>query len=269
MGGRAWEWQAGKGAGVALWRVAALEFPGVHAVFSARLGGCSPPPWEGLNLSPAVGDDPARVQENRLRFARAAEFGLEAVAGAQQVHGAAVAVVDRPGSAGPVDGLCTDRPGVVLTIAAADCVVVYLADSGGRAVGLCHAGWRGTAADVAGRSVRAMTASFGIHPGDLVAAISPAIGPCCYEVDGPVIRAMVESASWAGDVLRIRPGGHALLDLWAANRRRLLDAGVPAASIHVAGICTACHPDRLYSHRRDGGRTGRMQGALWLAEREG
>jgi len=259
-----WVWLPDGADGVALWRVATLEAAGAHAVFSARGGGCSPPPWESLNLGLAVGDDPDRVAENRRRFARAAGFSPDAAATAHQVHGAAVAVVIRPGAAGPADGLCTECPGVVLTIGAADCAVVYLVDTARRAVGLCHAGWRGTAADVVGRTVAAMAEAHGSRPEDLVAAISPSIGPCCYEVDEPVIRALRDAAPWADDVLRPGLAGHARLDLAGANRRRLRDAGVPPGSIHAAGVCTACHAEQLYSHRRDRGRTGRMQAALWL-----
>lgn len=257
-----WDWRPRQ----ALWRVATLEGRGAGAVFSARLGGCSPAPWDSLNLGLAVGDDPERVAANRRRFAAVAGFDPGAVAAVDQVHGTGVAVVRAPGPAGAADTLLTDCPGVVLTIGAADCAVVYLFDPLRRAIALCHAGWRGTAADAAGLAVAALGEACGTRPADVLAAISPCIGACCYEVDEPVVAALARSAPWAEAVLAPSPlAGRYRLDLAGANRRRLIDRGVPPAAIHSAGLCTACERQRLFSHRRDHGHTGRMQGALWLA----
>jgi len=258
-----WCWREAQGGGPPLWRVPALEATGAGAAFSSRLGGCSAAPYARCNLGLSVGDEPACVAENRRRFAVAAGFPPEATVRADQVHGSTALAVFAPGEAGAADGLCTDQPGLVLTIAVADCAVVYLLDPVVAAIGLCHAGWRGTVADVVGSTVARMARAFGTRPRDLVAAVSPAIGPCCYEVAAPVTAAMAGAAPWGASMLRPTRPGHALLDLWGANRRRLLDAGVPATAIHVAGVCTACHGERLYSHRRDRGRTGRMDAALW------
>lgn len=266
VGAGDWIWQAGAPGGVGLWRIPGLEASGAGAAFSSRLGGCSPFPWESLNLGLGVGDEAGRVALNRHRFASAAGFAEDAVARVHQVHGADVVLVVAPGFAGAGDGLCTDRPGVVLSIAVADCAAVYLMDAARAAVGLCHAGWRGIVADVVGRTIAVMQHAFGSRPEELVAAVSPCIGPCCYEVAEPVLGAVRAAVPWARQVLLDRPGGHAMFDLWAANRHRLLDAGIRADHIHAAGICTACRSDALYSHRRDQGRTGRMQAALWLPE---
>ena len=252
---RGWSWEpAGH------WRAAALEACGVRAAFSSRLGGVSAPPFASLNLGLSVGDDEEHVAVNRRRFAALAGFDPERVAVVRQVHGGAVRRAEAPGEVAVADGLCTDRPGLVLAISAADCAAVYLVDALRGAVGLCHAGWRGSAAGIAGRAVRVMAECFGSRPADLVAAVSPSIGPCCYEVAAPVLEA------FAGRPGVLRPGrpGHAQLDLWTANRLQLLEAGLGASRIHVAGICTSCQPELLFSHRRDGGRTGRMRAVLWI-----
>ncbi len=260
MGG--WDWQ--ERAGVGLWRIAPLQAAGARAAFSSRIGGVSAPPHATLNLGASVGDDPAAVEENRRRFAAAAGFDAAAVAYAAQVHGADVLTATRPGRTGTGDALCTDLPGLVLAIGVADCAAVYLFDPVRRAAALCHAGWRGTVADVAGCTVRELGRRYGCRPGDLLAAVSPCAGACCYQVDAPVIAALAAAAPWADEVLRPDGPGRARLDLAQANRQRLLDAGLDADRIHACAICTICEPVRLFSHRRDAGRTGRMHAALWI-----
>ncbi len=261
----AWSWEVRGGIG--FWRVASLEGAGCTAVFSARLGGVSAGPYASLNLGGGVGDETAAVAANRGRFARATGLPPATWASVRQVHGVGVARVEAPGAYGTADALISSAPGVCLTIAVADCCAVYLVDPVRRAVGLCHAGWRGTADGAAGATVAAMAAAYGTLPADLLAAISPSVGPCCYEVDAPVMRALQAGAPWSDEVLALDPArpGHARLDLWRANALRLRDAGVRAEGVSVAAICTACRPDVLFSHRRDRGRTGRMVAALALA----
>lgn len=263
---RGWVWEVADGVG--FWRVALLEqwqWPvAIRAVFSSRTGGVSEGPFSSLNLSTGVGDDPRAVAQNRRRLAAAAGFDPAACARVQQVHGRQVCTVPGPGAWGEADALITSVPGTVLCVRTADCVPIYVIDPRARVAGLAHAGWRGTAADVVGALVATMATAFGCRPADLLGAVGPAIGPCCYEVDAPVITALEKAATWSGGVLKTTGPDHARLDLWDANRRRLLDAGLAPDRVAVAGICTACHPDLLFSHRRDGGRTGRMEAALWL-----
>lgn len=258
-----WEWRSAAG-GTRFWGVRALEALGWAAAFSSRLGGCSPEPWTGLNLGLGVGDDPARVGENRRRWAAAAGFNPAAVSVLDQVHGTRVVRVDGPGAAGAADGQCTDQVGVVLAVGVADCAAIYLVDARRGVAALCHAGWRGLVADIPGSALRAMGEEFGSRAADVVAAVSPCIGPCCYEVDGPVIEALRAAAPWAEEVLAPTHPGHARLDLGATARRRLIAAGIPPGRIALAGLCTACEEGRLFSHRRDRGRTGRMQAVLWM-----
>lgn len=258
----AWRWEA-SGEGVGLWRLPAWADLGAGVVFSSRMGGRSPAPWEGLNVGLAVGDAPDRVQENRRRLAVAAGVAPESVAQVHQVHGTAVAQAVAPGDVGTADALCTDRVGVTLSVGVADCAAIYFLDPVHGAIALCHAGWRGTVGDAVGATVRTMAGLYGTRAGELHAAIGPAIGPCCYEVDAPVLDALRGAAAWADSVLVPTDAGYARLDLWESNRRRLLDQGVAAERITVAGLCTACHPDLLFSHRRDRGSTGRMRALLW------
>lgn len=242
-----------------LLRSAALDAAGVTHAFTTRIGGISAPPFDTLNLGRASGDAAGAVRENRRRALGALGRDLSDHVEASQVHGAGAAVAasgDRGRKIPGVDILLTRDPAVVLAMHYADCVPVLLADPGCRAVAVVHTGWRGTAAGAAAEAVRAMGRAFGSRPGDLVAAIGPAIGPCCYEVDAPVVEAL-GPWSWRGAVLAPAGRDRWRLDLWEANRRQLADAGVPGRAVTVAGLCTACHPSLFFSHRRDR-RTGRM-----------
>jgi YfiH family protein len=262
-------------AGVRTLHFPALERLGVRAYFTGRAGGVSQPPYASLNWSISVGDNPAHVRQNRRRALAPAGVTPAEAAIAGLVHGVDVARVDRlaPDESGitlvpGVDGLVTDRPGVALIITAADCVPVYLVDPVRRAIGLAHAGWRGTMGDMAGALVRALTHHYGSRPADLVAAVGPSIGPCCYEVDRPVHDAAVGQYGQAAAAF-FHPGRdaeHWQLDLWAANRHALERAGVPAAQVHVGGVCTSCQRRDLFSHRADGGRTGRGAAVLLLEQ---
>jgi len=245
------------------------------AAFSTRSGGVSAGPFASLNLGAGGGDDPAAVAENGRRLARALGFPHEGLARVRQVHGAEVAVVERPGPGGAplgeFDAAVTERAGVVLLVLAADCVPVLLVDPERPAVAAVHAGWRGVAADAPGAAVRRMAAAFGSRPPALRAAIGPCIGPCCYEVDAPVADAFA-AAGLAFDgptpLAAAAPPreGRARwrLDLAAAVRARLQAAGVPPIAITAQALCTACRADLFYSHRRDGPRTGRQAGVIWL-----
>ena len=168
---------------------------------------------------------------------------------AQQVHGTTLLRV--PASAGErgADALWTDEPGRAVGVYTADCVPILIAHESGRFVCAVHAGWRGSAARVAALSVRALAAAAGCRASELRAAIGPHIGPCCYEVDGPVLDAIPERSVFRASA---RPN-HAQLDLFALNRLQLVGAGVPARAIERVGGCTACDPERYASYRRERG----------------
>jgi len=171
----------------------------------------------------------------------------------RQVHGAHV--VEAPWLGTPeADAAVATTAGALLGIETADCLPVLVVDPVRRAVAAAHAGWRGTAAGVARCAVEALVAR-GSSPGDLLAALGPAIGACCYEVGEELRSAFAEDAPW---VLRPGPSGRPHLDLRAANARQLERAGVRAAAIHQLDECTRCQPDRYHSYRRDGKGAGRQ-----------
>jgi YfiH family protein len=171
------------------------------------------------------------------------------------------------------DAFITRERGIGLFWAVADCTVVLLIDPLHEAIGLTHAGWRGTAGAILRNTLDAMHARYGSEPDDLLAAIAPTIGPCCYEVDEPVRRA------FASDPLPQRAARFSTvtvtgedgverdslrLDLAASNHAQLLELGVPGAHIEVSDLCPGTHTDLFYSHRMEGGRTGRFAVVLGL-----
>jgi purine-nucleoside/S-methyl-5'-thioadenosine phosphorylase / adenosine deaminase len=193
-----------------------------------------------------------------------AALGVEphAVRYARQVHGDVCLDADTPGTSGLVgtgDALITRKRGRPLAIFTADCVPLIVADPEGSALGVAHAGWRGTVRGVAGRLVAALLAQPGVRADRLRAAIGPSIGPCCYEVDAPVVtplRAAFPKSweRWVRPVVPANPGGpdHWWLDLWAANADQLVAAGVSPGSILSPRLCTGCRRDLFFSYRKEG-----------------
>ncbi len=227
------------------------ELPGARAAFSARLGGVSEPPFDSLNLGRLTGDP--GVRENRHRLAGAIGVEPERVLIGRQVHGADVLRHDEPMRSGAyaepipglpeVDGQVAALDGLVPLVLVADCLPVALA--GDRAVAMIHCGWRGLAAGIVERGVEAS--------GARAAAIGPGIGPCCYQVGEPVLGAFED----------LGPGlaADGMLDLREVACRLLRRAGIE--EVEVSELCTSCHPELFFSHRRDGEPTGRQAGLAW------
>lgn len=230
-------------------------------------------------------DDPAAVAENRARLCRALGLDQRILVGARQVHGDRAHVVESAdagrgafdgSSAIPdADALVTRDSGVVLTAYYADCVPIYLYDPRVGTLGLAHAGWKGTVGEAAAKAARKMAEAFGSDPGDCLAAIGPSIGPCCYEVDEKVVEPLARAFEDWSDLVRPsdpKPGpgrsrvpahpGKWKLDLWETNRRSLVRAGLKPENILVSGLCTACRTDVFFSHRAEGGRTGRLMALI-------
>lgn len=240
-----------------------LRSAGIPHAFTTRQGGVSGGPFASLNLGRGVDDDPAAVAHNRAAVLQALGLDPAGHVEASQVHGAVVAVVDGAGAGRVIegaDGMVTGDPQVVLTVHAADCVPLLLADPRQGVVAAVHAGWKGTAAGVVVEAVRVMADRFDGRPEDLLAAIGPSIGPCHYEVDEPVL-VRFRVWPWRDEVFTPNDRGRWQLDLREANRRQLVDAGVPAAQIEVIDLCTYDHPDLFFSHRRDR-ITGRMAAVI-------
>ncbi len=239
--------------------------PGVCHGFFTRAGGVSKPPYASLNLGAGVGDDPEAVAENRRRCFAALGLDEVRVVTPHQVHSTVVARVGRAEGGRVIeatDGLVSREPGTALLLRFADCVPIVLYDRERRAIGLAHAGWRGTLEGMAGAAVRAMQAHFGSQPGRLWAGVGPAIGACCYEVSADLAEAFAHR--FGPQVVGHPPGSGAHLDLAAANAIALQEAGL--GQVEQAGLCTACHVDEFFSHRREGGQTGRLGAIVALAE---
>ena len=217
--------------------------------FTTRLGGVSGAPFDTLNVGRSTADEPEAVEENRRRIL--AELGLEphSIATAGQVHGIDVAAVTDPGLTAECDALVTRVPGLAIAVTGADCVPIVF--DAGTAVGVAHSGWRGTAAGMPGVALKAVCEAASAPPSAVTAFIGPSIRVCCYEV-GPEVAGQFPEASVIRDGTRLR------LDLVDAARRHLLEAGMVEAAIHAIPDCTACSPQRYFSHRRDGVRTGRQ-----------
>ncbi len=253
-------------------------YPFVRHAFSTRAGGVSKNEYSSMNLGFGRGDGDENVRENYRRFCRAAGLDYDSLVSSAQDHHTFIRRVGKeqhgvgirkPKDMQSVDGLITNEPGVTLVTHYADCVPVYLLDPVKRAIGLVHAGWRGTVARIAEAAVSAMTREFGSRPADLLAGIGPSIGPCCFEVDSPVrdVFAALSDLN-PGDLIRDDGNGKYHVDLWETNRRILMRAGVPASSITVGGVCTRCNADLLFSHRATGGKRGGLAAFLALTEEE-
>lgn len=237
----------------------------VHGVFT-RLGGVSRPPYHWLNVGKSVGDDQRAVDANYGLICRTLGIRRSDIATAYQVHSTNVAVVrseDRGQVAFQTDALVTNSPGVFLMLRFADCVPIAFYDPVQRAIGLAHAGWKGTLSKAAQKTVEGMMVAYGSRPDDLIACIGPSIGPCCYQIGGNVVKLVDEVFPHQPQLLQQQGDGSRHFDLWEANRLQLAALGI--RQIEVSGLCTACHNDEFFSHRADRGRTGRFAVVMGLS----
>jgi polyphenol oxidase len=229
------------------------ELPGARAAFSTRLGGMSEAPYDALNVAILTGDERDRVAENRRRLADSIQRDPDGVVMGRQVHGAMLArhetqqqprvYADLMKSPDEVDAQATANRDLTPLVMVADCLPLAMVGPGG--VVMAHCGWRGLAGGIVAEAVEAVQAE--------AAAIGPGIGPCCYEVGEEVLAAFEE----LDGVARGR-----MLDLTAVATALLARAGITYRE--SAGLCTSCNPELFYSHRRDGERTGRQAGLVWM-----
>jgi YfiH family protein len=244
----------------------------VSHAFCTRREGVSAGAFASLNFSTSEGDPEERVGANWDRTAEAFGLTRRQFFNVHQVHGSDVLAIDDPAfrtyTCQPLryDAIVTGRPGLALCIRTADCVPILLADPRTGAVAAVHAGWRGTALGVAARAVCCLRERHAADPRDILAAVGPAIGPCCYEVDAPVHEAMEARGADPSALLRPAGPGKWKFDLAAANRAQLLGGGLLPEHVFLSGECTSCREDRYFSHRRDRGKTGRHLNFI-LAER--
>jgi YfiH family protein len=247
-------------------KFAALDrFKGlIHAV-GCRMGGVSQKPFAALNVSLGVGDRPDAVMRNRRLWWRLTGGGIHVYA--RQNHGTAIGVIGpdagQDGQAiwtwsTPADALITDVPGVRLLIQTADCQAVMLVDPLRRVIANVHCGWRGSVANIIGRTVARMAADFGCNPDRMTAAIGPSLGPCCAEFVNHDKELPMHFRAFRTD------GDH--FDFWRISQEQLVRAGLQRDRVYTAGICTRCNPDLFYSYRA-AHRTGRFAALIGLAAR--
>lgn len=281
------------------------KFPWLVHGFSTRVGGFSRAYGKGaLNLGFTKDDSRAAVEKNRAAFVqqvlgqqgssnqpgRNPKSQLWPLITLRQVHSDIIRRVDSLSEPLAGDGLITNTAGILLAIQTADCLPVILVDAKNRAVGVFHAGWRGTLQRIVEKGVGEMRRCFGTRPRDIKAAIGPGIRGCCYNV-GPEVREHFESQfAYAENLFRVveetdpvrekypmlfltaRAPGHSelpkkiYLDLVKANRQQLLTAGVPAKSIEASPLCTNCRTDLLFSYRAENGKTGRMMAVAGIRD---
>jgi YfiH family protein len=256
---------------------------GIRHAFSTRLGGVSRGIYSSMNLGYTRGDIRENVDENFRRMASVLDCDTGDFVTGVQTHTTNVRLVTRedagkgvtrPADYSDVDGLITNEPGLVLTTFYADCVPLFFVDPVHMAIGLSHSGWRGTVNRMGRVTIRAMHENFGTEPSDLICAIGPSICMDCYEVSEDVADEFMKEFSGcllsAGDTLddhkflMSKGNDKYLLDLRAANRLIMLEAGVLEENIELPGICTCCNPDYLFSHRATQGKRGNMAGFLGL-----
>lgn len=240
----------------------------IRHAFSTRLGGVSKGEFTSMNLAFNRGDDPACVTENYKLLCDSAGLDYNSLVASAQDHHTVVRAVTgedrgigiyRPRDRQSVDALITDDPGVTLVTYYADCTPLFFVDTKTHAVGLAHAGWRGTVGRIGEKVIEQMHAQYQTDPRDVRAAIGPAVSVCCYEVDEPCVAqfAALTDLDSARFVFP-KAGGKFMLDLLECNRQILVAAGVPEKNITVSDLCTNCHSDLLWSHRATGGHRGTM-----------
>lgn len=234
--------------------------------FLTRVGGVSAPPFDSLNFDARDSDPQTNIDENIRRASTALDAGLEDLATVNQVHGDAIHIVtdrarprDRPEADAVITGL-TDAPVGVLT---ADCLPILLFDGVNGVAGAVHAGWKGTAKGIVIKAIEAMGRAYGTKPRDILCALGPYIGPCCYTVGEEVEFAIRSSFGHTGGFME-RNGNGWRLDIGLLNMRQLMSAGVPRDGIGFEPSCTSCNNRLFFSYRKDGGRTGRQLSFIML-----
>ncbi|TXK72408.1 peptidoglycan editing factor PgeF [Paenibacillus sp. N3.4] len=257
-------------------------YNGLTVGFTSRHGGVSKAPYSTLNCGLHVQDLSEDVVNNRELIAETIGHSFDSFTYAEQVHGKEVIVVSelekgmgrtsRESAIQAKDAFITNEKGIVLCALFADCVPLFFYDPVKQVVGLAHAGWKGTVLNISMATISSMTHTFGSRPEDIRAAIGPSIGVCCYEVDEVVgervkeLLSVIEIPSEDGlNVLIAKENGKYMLNLQELNRKLLRQAGILSSHIEVTELCTSCSSHTFFSHRKEGGSTGRMMAWIGLS----
>ncbi len=250
------------------------EIDFINHAFSTRLGGVSTDEFTSMNLAFNRGDSPENVTENYKRFCKSAGFDYESLTASSQDHHTFVRAVTKenvgvgiykPKDIESVDALITNEPGVTLVTYYADCTPLFFVDTKQKAIGLAHAGWRGTVGRIGDNVVKKMQSLYGTDPSDIKAAIGPAISVCCYEVDKPCADNFLALDELDSTKFVFPKGnGKFMIDLLETNRQILVHAGVKNENITVSDVCTNCNSELLWSHRATKGHRGTMSAFMCI-----
>ena len=247
----------------------------VNHGFSTRLGGVSRGRYSKMNISFTNGDDRENVQENCRRLLTAiGSKNCDDLVLSRQEHTDNIRIITREDAGkgfrrerdyNAVDGLITDLPGIPLVTLYADCVPLIFLDPVKKVIASSHSGWKGTVLQIGKKTVQKMQSEFGCDPGDIIAAILPCIGKCCYEVDTPLFEAFSKvDCLDATEIMTPKGEGKYMLDLPKANEKILIWAGIRPENLTVTDVCTCCNADTLHSHRATGGHRGNLAAVIEL-----
>lgn len=244
------------------------EITFINHAFSTKHGGVSEGEFESMNFAFNRGDNPDNVTQNYKRFCQSAGFEYETLTASAQDHNTVVRAVTekdcgvgiyKPRDMESVDALITNEKGVTLVTYYADCTPLFFVDTKNKAIGLAHAGWRGTVGRIGEKVVKKMTELYDTNPADIKAAIGPAISVCCYEVDYPCAENFLKLEGLESEKFVFpKENGKYMLDLLETNRQILVSCGVKPENITVSDVCTNCNSDLLWSHRATKGHRGTM-----------
>lgn len=257
-----------KNSGVWLGYFPRLKELGIKHAFTTKLHGHSTIMPDALNMSLHVGDRADMIIKNRKDVCTVMDIDFNRLTTAQQVHGTNCVYIgeglegrgrERYEAALPeTDAIYTDREGVPLMLLFADCTPVIFADVKTGVVGAIHAGWRGTVDNIVKKTLLSVSESTGCLTEDIVAAVGPAIGPCCYRVDHVVYDEAAAKLDGYEELFTPAGKGEWFFDLWAANKKQLLQSGLKEENVLLADVCTMCEKELFFSHRADNGKTGRL-----------
>lgn len=241
--------------------------------FSTRLGGVSSIPYNSLNLGIKKNDKMINIYNNFKLMSKALEIPMENMVLSDQIHGDKILMVDKThreknifskNKIAGIDGLVTKEKEIALVTIYADCVPLYFLDTVHKAIGLSHAGWKGTVKKIGQKTLLKMMECFSTNPEDCLVAIGPSIGSCCFEVGDEVIEQINLNFSNSKQYYTFKDNGKYMVDLWKLNQNQLTSMGVPLKNITSSNICTKCNKDIFFSHRGDKGNTGSLAAFLQL-----
>lgn len=241
--------------------------------FSTRIGGLSSGDLDSLNLGVKKKDTWENIINNYKTFTKALDINIEDLVLTDQVHKDNIMEVYkedrgkgllRESDIVGIDGFITDKKDPALVTFYADCVPLFFLDPVNKAIGLTHSGWKGTVKKIGQKTVEKMIDSYGTDPKDILIAIGPSIGKCCFEVGSEVIEVVRGKFEDSGDYFYKKENGKYMLDLWKLNKDQFLEIGVKEENITVSNICTKCNKDIFFSHRGDKGKTGSLAAIMQL-----